>query len=231
MSKLLLGKAPFAIAAMLLVLAALCGYFYYALGASETRMLKEQAMEKQQDVGLICNIVDTMVDLNRIEGNGHYDFTLILKNAVSYIEREYHSTFAQVYDSDLNPLLELQPGVAGGQKHDPLQYPEFVAAVLTKESGSLSYIYSTEEAGAREVYITFRWVPTDPEYTNRYLVAVAISKYTISNALDPKVAYGAIVLIAITSLLIVTTIILITQLGYIRASRGGADKWRGQLST
>jgi hypothetical protein len=208
----------------ILILVAFCVYFNYAFRSHENTLVREMAHEKQQDVGLIGGIIDKLVYLEDKTGIGR-DFESVLIFAVEYIEANYHSTFAQVFDEQLNPLIPLHPGVGGGRKHNPLDYPEFIRAVNNNEYGDLVYHYETEEAGGRDVYMTFRWVPTDANHTPRYLVAVGISKYTINEQIDTRVIYGAIALIIISAVFIIGGAVLIIKLGYIWDMREG-DKWR-----
>ena len=220
------GRRKYLFAALLLILLGFCVYFYWAFGGTQDTLIREQAWEKQQDVGLLAVMVDTLVDLDQENGNVGYSYKDVLIAAVRHIETSYTSTFAQIYDSDMTPLIPQSPGVGGGAKHNPLAYSEFLDAVTTQESGSLSYWYETEQAGGREIHMTFRWVPTDASYTERYLIAVGISKYTVNESLDPKVIYGAAALILYTAAVIVTMVIMMTRLGHIYDSRQGKEKWR-----
>jgi len=180
--------------------------------------------EKQQDVALLTEMIDKLVEMDKETGVYHgYDQMLMF--AVEFIEANYHSTFAQVFDDELNPLTELNPGVGGGRKHNPLDYPEFIEAVRGSESGNLVYEYETAQAGKRDIYMTFRWVPTDTNHTSRYLITVGISKYTISEQISKLAIYGAIALITVTAVFLVGSAVTLVRLGYVYDQREG-DKWR-----
>jgi len=43
----------------IIILAVACAFFLYAFKEHETTLVREQAFEKQQDVNLLCGIVDT----------------------------------------------------------------------------------------------------------------------------------------------------------------------------
>ena len=219
-------KRKYLIVVAILILAAFCTYFSYAFHSVEDTLVREQAWEKQQDLNLLCGIVDELVEIDKKTGHC-YGYEEVLQFAVTYIESSYTSTYAQVFDEDLKPLTPLSPGVGGGRKHNPLDYPEFVKAVRNNESGTLVYWYETEQAGGRFVHLCYRWVPTGLDHPSRYLVAVGISKYTITESLDPRVTYGAVALILVTALIIIITALLMSELGYIYEKREG-DKWRGR---
>ena len=208
--------------AAVLVLAAFVFYFRYAFGEFGETLVREKAWEKQQEVGLIGVIVDTLA-----ESGGEIGYEQVLTAAVRYIETEYTMTFAQIYDEELTPLLELSPGVGGGQKHNPLDYPEFVRAVEFYEAGTLTYKYKTAQAGEREIHMCFRWVPSDATHETRRLVAVGISKYTINENINPAVEYGAVALITVATVFILGCAVLLVRLGHIYDQRTGDSKWRG----
>ena len=221
-------RRKYLLIAALLILIGFGLFFPYAYASHVDTLVREQAWEKRQDVNLLCGIIDKLVEMDEAAVRG-YNYDEVLQFAVRYIEENYTSTFAQIFDEDLNPLTPLSPGVGGGQKHNPLDYPEFIAAVEkskeTNEPGSLVYWYKTPQAGGRYVHMCFRWVPSDADHNTRYLVAVGISKYTITESIDPRVFYGAFALIMLTAGIVIYACMMIIQLGYIYDNRVG-DKWR-----
>jgi len=167
---------PFIVLAFLLWFQAISG------SAIEQLLLQEKAHERRQHTEFIHAMMETFIEKGiNTEHRGD-----ILVAAVTYIEANFDSTFAQVYDGQLNPLNNLHPGIGGGQKHNPLDYPEFVYAVQNNEAGDLIYWYETPQAGGRDVYMTFRWMPTAPDNPERFLVAIGISKYSITTHI-PKI--------------------------------------------
>jgi len=220
------GRWKYLLVLAVLVLAGFCVYFSYAFRASEDVLVRETAFEKQQDIALLAEVIDQIAEMDR-DIRGYYGYEAVLTHAVQFIESNYHLTYAQLFDANLTPLIQTHPGAGGGQKHDPLEYPEFIYAVTHNESGSLTYPYTTPEAGTRDVYLTFRWVPTDINHTSRYLIAVGISKYTVSTKLDNLVVYGAIALIVVAAVFILGSSVLVIKLGHIYDMREG-DKWRNR---
>ena len=228
---LMKGWRKFLLAYAMLMLALFCVYFQIVLASSEQRAVWQQAWEKKQDVDLLCGIVEKLLEMDRVY-NMDYRYDEVLQYAVSYIESNYTSTYAQLFNESLEALTPLSPGVGGGKKHNPLDYPEFVEAVATSESGSLTYWYGTSQAGGREVHMTFRWVPTDAAHSSRYLIAVGISKYTIQESMNPWMAYGTVALILSTSVFIIGVTVLSCRLGYYYDTRREDihdGKWRGRL--
>jgi len=184
------GKKQTAIAIMVVALITLsfCAFFIHAIKEHERTLIREMAWEKQQDISLLAGIIDTIA-----EGGGAVAYEDVLIYAVQEIEKTYYNTFAQVFDSDLQRLTDLSPGVGGGKKHNPMDYQEFVEAVTHSDAGTLSYWYENPEAGRREIHVTYRWVPTG---TRNFLVVIGISKHTISAQMPQHVIYGAALLLA-----------------------------------
>jgi len=171
------GKKKWLLLVPAVVLAFLLWFQALSGSAIEQLLLQEKAHERRQHTEFIHAMMETFIE-NGINTESRGD---ILVAAVKYIEENFDSTFAQVYDGRLNPLNDLNPGIGGGKKHDPLDYPEFVGAVTREEYGDLVYWYETPQAGGRDVYMTFRWTPEDPNHPEeRFLVAVGISKYSLT---------------------------------------------------
>jgi len=185
--------------AAIIIFIVFCVVFYNTFQAVEDAQVREKAWEKQQDVNLLFDIIDRITESENIS---NYAREELLHYAVQYIEANYYSTFAQLYDGELNPLFELHAGVGGGRKHNPLDYPEFIEAVCANESGSLVYWYETPEVGGRYVHMYYRWTSSDLPGMNRYLAAVGVSKYTIKETMDATVIYEVVALAAVLILFV-----------------------------
>ena len=203
-------RAIYQLIAAIVILCGFCVYLYLAFLESEATLVREKAFEKTQDIKLLCYITETMAGLDDIDNEA---YGAVLQKAVEFIEREYYLTFAQLYDEDLKPYIELNEGAGGGKKHDPMEYREFVNAVTTTNDGSLSYWYETAEAGRREVHMTYLWTPSKDLGVKRYLVAIGISKHTISESLHPAVLYGGFVLVFVLATYMLGGVIAIGSVG------------------
>jgi len=218
-----------------LVLVGFTIYFPWANKEGEKRIMMEMWQEKQQDLGLLCDIVDRVVASQGTkweESEAYQDwFRDLVINSVTYIETTYYSTYAQAFDSSLKPITDVHPGVGGGQKHNPLNYNEFVHAVSSQEFGTVRCWYETPEAGQREIFMSFRWIPTDPEFNDRILVAIGISKYSLVQMANPYVQWGQVILIVTAFIFIMGSSLALCGLGYIyekRALEPVNGRWRRQ---
>jgi len=216
--KFLNDKRKFLIVVPLLVLIAMCYFFDYAFKEFEYTQVREKAWDKQQELNLLSNIIGDLAGIKGYE-DGHLD-EIVLRRAIEDIEKNFTSTFAQLYDDKLTPLIMPSAGVGGGRKHNPLDYPEFVKAVRNNEFGSLVYWYETEQAGGRDVYMSYRWTPGT---SNRYLLAVGVSKYTIKESLGAAIVYGAIALMLVTMVSVSGAVYMKMRLtsGVIGGNEGG----------
>jgi len=209
---------PFAVLAFLLWFQSISG------SAIELLLLREKSHERRQQTEFIHAAMDMFIEMGiSTENRGE-----LLVRAVAYIEANFDSTFAQVYrlqGEELTPLIDPHDGVGGGQKHDPLDYPEFVDAVLDYENnaGDLVYWYETPQAGGRDVYMTFRHMPIDPENPEHFVIAIAISKYSLTTQIP--MVFDAVV----WAMIFVVTFTLLLMFSVIAAQFIRAGKYKTAL--
>lgn len=180
-------------------------FLFWALNITNSStqhlLLEEKRGERRQSTEFLQGMMDEFIRVNM--HSDIYDRGDMLVHAIEFIEQNYHSTYAQVFNEDLEPLNSLHQGVQGGKKHNPLNYKEFVTAVNTKPYGDLTYYYETEEAGGRDVYITFRWINCGD---SRYLVVMGVSKFSIItniSVLSNAVIWCMIIITSITMFIMI----------------------------
>ena len=205
------------------ILVAFSSYFNFVFTAHEDAMIREKAYEKQQDIDMLCALTDRLVELGT-EGDGMLVYKDVLVFAAQHIDREFYNTFAQVFDAELTPLIRTNPGVGGGRKHNPLDYDEFVDAVTANDAGVLEYTYTTAEAGKRTIYMAYRWAPSGADPSQKYLIAIGVSKYTIREQINEMAIYGAIALIIVTSVIIFGCAVVMIRLLPEGKKRNGGDE-------
>jgi len=77
--------------------------------------------------------------------------------------------------------------------------------------------------------MTYRWVPTGDTGSTRYLVAIGISKYTISQQLDQNAKYVAAALIIVSAVIVIGSAVLFVKLGRIVDQRKDGDEDNGAV--
>jgi hypothetical protein len=160
-------------------------------------ILSEKYLEKQLDIDLLGSQIDRFVELDADWAD--YDYERVIAYNMERLD-SIPLTFAASYNEQLANVSVRTPDVQGAP-FDPTVYPEFITAVRENEQGKLVLRFDPEIAATRDMYLYFRWVPTDVSLSNRYLTVVAISKYSVSNVSADWVGYGAVALIIITSVL------------------------------
>jgi len=110
-------------------------------------------------------------------------------------------------------------------------YPEIVSAIMSRENGTYKLWFDKEGATPHDLYIYYRWIPTDKSLDNRLLVMIGVSKYSVNTNIGAWITYGALALIIISAIFIIGAVILLCQLGYIYNNREGGGKWRSKTSS
>ena len=222
MSSLLNGFGKYLLPAALFVLAAFCAYFYFALNHYDTVLLEEKIYDRKFEMNLICDEIDRFAELDN--DWGVYDYEHILSYVVEQIDAT-SGTYAELFRHDMSGISNRTP-LFYNAPFDPMKYPEIVHAITQNENGEITVWFDQESVEAHDLHLYYRWIPTDKRLNNRLLVMIGVSKYSVSAKISAWITYGAVALIVVSSLFIVTTIILLCQLGYIWMARKGENKWR-----
>ncbi|GHU66067.1 hypothetical protein FACS1894184_03150 [Clostridia bacterium] len=134
-------------------------------------------------------------------------------------------TFAALYNEDLIYI----PSFTLRQKtplFQPELYPEFIYAVSHNERGEIMLINEVDSIAARDVYVYYRWVPTDKTLEGRFLTVVAISSRSVRSRVSNGLATWIIGLILITTALNFALVAMLCKLGDVYGNRASGDKWR-----
>lgn len=136
----------------------------------------QQFSEKQAQVELLAHEIDSFVE--RDNDWGTYDYETDLRISVEFIDSQ-HMTFAAGYDENLNNIATRHKSEA--TEFNPLNYSEFIESVTSNESGVMNLWWEEDNVQGRDMRLYFRWIPTDANLSGRFLVAVAISKLSITH--------------------------------------------------
>ena len=193
-------------------------YFRQATVEIKDTLLQEKYTE-------IVNFVDALtvtVDADVERGREGYETTI--EDAVKFIDN-LPLVFAAAYTLNDGELV-LFPELRNYEtNYEPTDYPEFVNAVLTHESGELIMGFTPENQPYRDMHIYYRWMPTISDVQTHYLVVAAVSQYSVTAKVAEWVSVGQIINTIVTFVIILTLIMLLARLGYVYGSRNG-DKWR-----
>ena len=156
-----------------------------------------------------------------------YDYAAVASGTVAMLD-DMFGTYAELFDQNIKNLSE-RSQTFELVDFSATNYPELVQAMRENDRGEWTVWLDEPGAPPHNVYIYYRWVPTDASLQNRLLIALGVSKHTIDNNISAWVAYGAVALIMVSAVFIVGSVILLCRLGTIYTRRGGADRWRGKI--
>jgi len=175
--------------------------------AMESNLINEKFAEKKLAVSLMANHTDQFIALDQDWESEYEYYKQSLVFDMEALDQAY-MTYAVVFDQNLNPLSK-QTNYMGG--FDPLIYASFIQAIHDNNMGDMVVNFTPELGTARDVYLHYRWIPTG-DYKDKFLVVVAISKYTVITQADGWFKAGSVALIAVTAILNIGMVAIITWL-------------------
>ena len=197
---------------MILVWAFVCCYFQFAAQNFKEALIQEHRARCVLDIACICGTIDYLVDKNKDWNNR--DYLSVLQNIVSTIDatgavheslRETESTLinavsiidatggthASLYDRELNLLSNRTP-LFDGTLININDYPEVKEACNANLSGYMTInVFKTVKVPPHKMYLYWRWVPTDAKYTNKYLILIGVSQYSVNTQIAKWIKCGS----------------------------------------
>ena len=156
-------------------------FFLLLQNEIERMLLSEKMVEKAGSIDLITEQADSFARHNGGWDTGHEVYLDTLLASIEMIDR-MPMTYAALFDKDLRNVSARSPSYEGSP-FEPNMNPKFVEAVRANDSGDFQMPFTPPGAQEREMYIHYRWLPSDEGVTNRFLVVVAISRYTINTSI------------------------------------------------
>ena len=202
------------------------GFILYNAGVSREiteTLLNEKFEEKMQTIDGIAGDIDGLIQKDNDWDTYDYEWMLAQRMTT---EDEKPYTFAALYSEGLDNLSARHPSYTSA--YEPLEISEFRGQVQIQESGIAVLPFTPEGQPERDMHIYFRWVPTDDQLEHRYLLVVAISKYSITNKVTDWVGWGAIAQTIYTFIVTVFMTLIITRGGTFLGKRTGPTVWRGK---
>jgi hypothetical protein len=151
-------------------------------------------------------------------------YRTILSGVVSELDATT-GVYAELFDADLNNISE-RSQTYGEALFEAAEYPELMQAMGGNEQGESTVRFDKQGTPPHDIYIYFRWVPTDNTLHNRMLIVLGMSRYSVSNSISSWIVYGAAALIIIAAAFILAAEILLSRVGSISAQKEGSKKWR-----
>ena len=169
-------------------------FFYMANTEINRMLLAEKVIEKQFQISLVARHTDYLVASGGDWASGYNEYVGTILNSIEMLDESY-MTYAAVFDEDLNNLSARSPSY-DGSPFEPAEFPEFIQAVSGYESGDLVLPFTPPGAKLRDMYLHYRWLPSDAAMQNRVLAVVAISEYSVTTKVSVWIMVTALILIA-----------------------------------
>ena len=199
----------------LLMLVAFCCYFYFAFQHMENALIQEKTAGRRMLIDLMCDTTDKFISPEA--------YKIFLAQNVGIIDAAT-GTYAELFDNKLNSLSVRTPTFERQVKIE--EYPEAYSMMQTQHCGETVVPFARDDQSKpHELFLYWRWLPSDPDLDNKYLVVLGTSKYSLDVGYSRWIVYGAAGLIVVASVFIIGAIILLCSLGRIYQSRDG-EKWR-----
>ena len=179
------------------------------------------------DEKLVAIIEKTDMLAASVEANPErpwYEHEQNIRDAVEYMDRLYQ-VYGGAYKSIGGELVQFTDRYYETTIFEPLEYPEFIAAINADDSGKIVIGYTPENQTYRELHLYFRWMPLYSASNERYLVVGGVSQYSIVTQIPVWVSTGQWISMAITFVMQIWIVVMLAQLGHIWEQRKG-DKWR-----
>ena len=159
-----------------------------------TRMLlNEKLIEKKFELDLISNQLKYFTDKNDDWDTNHDFYANTVMASIERID-QLPMTYASVFSQTLENLSARNPSYENSP-FEPMSYPLFMEAIHVSESGDLELEFTPPGSETRTMYLHYQWLPEDTSLNNRFLAAVAISKFSINTQIAVWVQPLAIALI------------------------------------
>jgi hypothetical protein len=180
--------------------------FALLLYGVQEEKLKEKFIDHQINLELIAHQVELFIDQDDDWVEEHQFYEDSLAFSIQILD-ELPMVFAALYDQNLQNVSSRYPSYESSP-FDPLKYDAFTKAVQGKDAGTLSVIYGDRARSIpnRKMYLCFRWVPLRDSISDRYLLAVGISRYSIKSPMLNVFIGGILIFFSITLVASIGTI-------------------------
>ena len=189
-------------------------FFQYAVKKINSAVLQEKYVEITDAVDMLAAAVEANPD--RV----WYEHERNICGSVEYLDSLYQIYCAayKPVDGDLTLITERYYETS---MFEPLDYPEFIEAIHTRESGGLVIGYTPDNQPHMDLHVYFRWTPLYSAASERYLIIAAVSQHSVVTEIPVWVSAGQWASMAVTFVLNVWLILLIVRMKNDAAGGGG----------
>ena len=186
------------VAILLVVIAVILVGFQLISSGINRMLLAEKVIEKHLEFDLIAEQIDFSVSKDNDWESAHEHYVDSSVRSVELLDR-VEMTYAAVFDENLQNLSARSPSYEGSP-FEPNNHADYVAAVRANEKGDYVLPFTPPGAKERDMYLHYRWIPSDTSLPHRLLVVVAISEYTINTRISMWVQITSALLVFAASI-------------------------------
>ena len=180
-------------------------YFMYATKEIKNALLQEKYVETAHAVDMLYAAVEATVDREWC------DHKLNIRDSIEYLDTLYQ-IFAAAYKVIDGNLVIFTERVYETSPLEPLERDEFIQAVFSNEKGSIVLGDTPKDQQYREVHLYYRWMPLYSPPSERYLVVIGVSTYSVTAKVALWVSGGQWASMLITFVINVWFVILLARL-------------------
>ena len=197
-------------------------FFRFTIAEYNDALMRQKFLEKKLDVDLACNMVEQFIEADTV-----WNTRLYFESIKAHVE--FLDDLDYVFCGAFNDQLELQTDrvvSVQGEAFDPLIYPEVYENIYAQETGEAVVSYDPKDDPIRDMYIYWRWVPTSKDRTERHLIIIAASSYSILVKVEQRIIWGVVATIFLVAVFSTLNCLLTVQLGYVAKQRKGSLHWK-----
>ena len=153
-------------------------YFQSAVRHINDTLLHEMYIAKIETVNTLAAGIEAIPERLR------HEHMAAIKESVEYIDK-LHQIYGAAYMNTDGGLTLLTKRSYETSVFEPMEYPEFLEAIRTRDRDAITINYIPERQNNRDLYIYFRWV-----LNRQYLLIIGVSRHSVVSEIPVIVSSG-----------------------------------------
>ena len=203
-------KHKISIAVGFLLLIGIGAYFVWTFIETKKALTEEVYLARKFQMDFVCDEIDSFVQASQNWSTNDY-YRKVLQN-IAYKLDVAEGAYAELFDENLFGISRRNYFFAE-RPFDPRKYVEFMDAIKTEDSGELVLNYKPLKSKAHDLFIYYRWIPTDNTQKQRLLLVLGISEYSIKSSGKVPLALSYAALLIFNTICLFIIIFLQRKIG------------------
>ena len=186
----------------LVILSLFAVFFCRAQQEAEHSLLLENLAKTKSMIKVICKTIDDLVAANDDWATGRHQETVIaLTTNLDNEKNIYAELFDEHYQRVSNRIVHDDDDWSG-EAFDPTAHDDIKELFDSTEQGEV-IIKNSDPHDPFDIYLIWRWIPTDTTQQNRLLQVVGISQHSVETKLPDRIVDGIAALFIFSAVVIV----------------------------